>query len=130
MVYWTEGKDKKARVILGDMEKKTYKVLLSSPIVTEPNLVEYNPSDGYLYFTDADQKTLKKVNPSVGKLDVEGNILPCYFGDLSRYCQQAPTIQNLGLVRTAEMFDYPITDMFAKGGKIYLTCTNNEVRYF
>ena len=67
MVYWTEGEDKKARVILGDMEKKSYKVLLSSPTVTKPNLVEYNPGDGYLYFTDADQKILKKVNPSVGK---------------------------------------------------------------
>lgn len=66
MVYWTEGEDKKARVILGDLEKKSYKVLLSSPIVAEPDLVEFNPSDGFIYYTDADKKTLKKVNPSIG----------------------------------------------------------------
>ena len=68
MVYWTEGKKKKARVVLGDLDLKNYKILVSSPIVEEPNLVAYHPSDDYIYFTDIDGKTVKKVKPSAGEI--------------------------------------------------------------
>ena len=99
-MYWTGGKDKKARVILGDLDVKTYKVLIASPLVQQPNLITFNTDDGYVYFTDGDQKTVKKVKPSVG------------------------------LVSTVEMTKEPIVRLVSGYGKVYWITSDNQVSWF
>lgn len=52
------------------MEERGYKVLLSSPTVAQPNLVIYSPADDFLYFTELNENSVKKVKPSVGKFHI------------------------------------------------------------
>lgn len=67
-VFWTEGSGKKARLMLGDMENKNYKVLVAAPLIDEPDLLAFSETDGYLYFTDkSDEKAVKRLKPSVGR---------------------------------------------------------------
>ena len=50
------------------MENKNYKILVSSPLIDEPELLAFSETDGYLYFTDkANEKTVKRVKPSNGE---------------------------------------------------------------
>ena len=61
--------------MLGDMENKNYKILVSSPLISEPELLAFSETDGYLYFTDKnDEKTVKRVKPSVGLLRTVENV--------------------------------------------------------